>query len=88
MDDKSQQWDDDPPRESAARDEAILEAEIRSLREALAEYRVLETDRLEELSGAGDWEPGAFHAALEAGIRRGVFSRRANNFIELPPEEG
>ena len=26
MDDKSQQWDDDPPRESAARDEGILEA--------------------------------------------------------------
>ena len=88
MDDKSQQWDDDPPRESAARDEAILEAEIRSLREALAEYRVLETDRLEELSGAGDWEPGAFHAALEAGIRRGVLSRRGDDFIELPSEEG
>ncbi|HEX3316419.1 MAG TPA: hypothetical protein VHR88_00240 [Solirubrobacteraceae bacterium] len=88
MDEESQQWDDDPPRESEARNEAILEAEIRSLRDTLADYGVLEVPRLEELSGAEAWEQGAFHAALDAGIRRGVLQRRGDDFIELPPEGG
>jgi hypothetical protein len=80
--------EDEQPRESAARHEAILEAEVRSLEQTLADYGVLETDRLEELSGASAWEPGAFGEALEAGIGRGVFSRRGDDLVELPPERG
>ena len=43
-------------------------------------------DQLEQLSGATDWNPGVFREALDAGVRRGVFSRRGDDFVELPPE--
>ena len=78
--------DEDQPRESEARDEAILEAEVRVLKDTLADYRVLKVERLEELSGATGWEPGVFREALDAGVRRGVFSRRGDDLVELPPE--
>ena len=78
--------DEEQPRESEARDEAILEAQVRVLKDTLADYRVLKVDQLEQLSGATDWNPGVFREALDAGVRRGVFSRRGDDFVELPPE--
>ena len=78
--------DEEQPRESEARDEAILEAQVRVLKDTLADYRVLKVEQLEQLSGATDWNPGVFREALDAGVRRGVFSRRGDDFVELPPE--
>ena len=78
--------DEEQPRESEARDEALLEAQVRVLKDTLADYRVLKVEQLEQLSGATDWNPGVFREALDAGVRRGVFSRRGDDFVELPPE--
>jgi hypothetical protein len=80
--------EEDRPRDTPARREALLEAKVRSLRDTLAEYGVLEADRLEELSGAGAWEPGGFEQALSAAVQRGVIHRRGDDFYELPLEGG
>jgi len=79
--------EEDKPRDSPARREAILEAEIRSLQRTLANDGVLGPDKLEERSGATAWAPGAFAEALAAGISRGVLRRRGDDLIELPEEQ-
>jgi hypothetical protein len=74
--------------ESERHHTALLETEIRCLERTLRTYRVLTTDQLAGLSGANWWRRGRLREALAAGVERGVFARRGQNFVELPPDRG
>jgi hypothetical protein len=73
------------------RDDAVVQAEIRSLARALAPYGVLRRDALERSAGARRWHDGGFDDAIAAALRAGAVKRlpfgyyRDANRNERPP---
>ena len=56
-------------------DEAVMAAEVRALRRAIAPYGVLDGKTLHEVAHAESWQAGAFSTALGAAVDTGVLTR-------------
>ncbi len=60
---------------TARHDEAVIAAEVRALRRAIAPYGVLDGKTLHKMAHAESWHAGAFTAALGAAVDTGVLTR-------------
>jgi hypothetical protein len=59
-------------RRISRHEQAVIQAEMRRLSRALAPYRVLHRDALEEVAQARQWHEGGFDAALREAVRSGL----------------
>jgi len=73
-----------------ARANAILEAEVRRVVNALSPYGVLREDALARACGAQRWRAGEFRCALDSGVRAGRLRRLPFGFYasraNTPPD--
>lgn len=65
-------------------DQAVLQAEIRCLKHALAPFGVLNRDALEREARASRWHDGTFERALEAAVAVGDIEPLAFGFYRMP----
>jgi hypothetical protein len=61
-------------------EDAVIQAEARQLVRALAPYRVLHRDALEQVAGAQHWHQCSFERALARAIRTGAIERLPEEF--------
>lgn len=70
------------PRER--HDEAVIQAEVRRLAQALRPFGVLSRDALERAAGAEHWHEGGFDGALSEAVKTGAIERRPLGFYSAP----
>jgi hypothetical protein len=71
-------------RSQARHDAAVTQAEIRRLALALAPYRVLSRDALEDHAGVQRWREGSFEQAVRAAVKSGALEKLPGGFYREP----
>lgn len=66
------------PRDS--HEDAVIRAEARHLIRALAPYRVLHRDALEQVAGSQRWQQCSFERALAEAVRSGAIQKVTEQF--------
>jgi hypothetical protein len=74
MDDGAGTGDGSVSKRHTSRDEAIVQAGVQLLRQAIAPYGVLDRPTLEQVARADSWPEGGFEAALSAAVDAGVIT--------------
>jgi hypothetical protein len=66
-------------------EDAVIRAEARHLARALAPFRVLHRDALEQMAGAPRWHQCSFERALAEAVRSGAIQRLPDEFYRSVP---
>jgi|GEM_PF-4813443 len=61
-------------------DEAVIQAEVHRLANALKPFRILHRDALERVAGAENWHEGGFDRALREAVRAGAVESLPGGF--------